>query len=483
MHINDLPQEILSDILLLAAKANEEENAQFTYGLGEVEQPFQKAKLTKYVRGPLSAESLRWDATCAMRQVCHQWHEWSLSYNLEHVLERKWQGGERWTELTLKRNRYSFYEMMNDRRLSGHVCFQHHWQRLMDTDRLFSDVPAMANHVRRLWFNGFHATETDKLILSIVSHCTRLRYLTVPWTILRRATAEDWVNLLNAKTGSGNALESLELTAQCLPHEQAAELEHAETPSPLTDRRVDFSSLKRLKIFGNTLHKPICDADMHLIARTATNLECLDITNLSTISVAGMLALVRASSQTLQVLEHSPRSDDGFYHPFPGHLESGEHICELIASLPKMRDLSLSIPHMCSALFANHDVQWAGELQVRATDICGCDSTTTPAIRVAGLQQTLTSVRKLLAHRRRMGHVLSAELFFAGCIFQPEKKLVHGDFTLAEIRSNGRWPESRQSSTRGPYGNTGTYGKEEGLWDAVSEDAFTEAVTRGWIDM
>ena len=58
---------------------------------------------------------------------------------------------------------------------------------------------------------------------------------------------------------------------------------------------------------------------------------------------------------------------------------------------------------------------------------------------------------------------------------------MHGDFALAEISSGGLWPRNRQSSTKGPYGTSGVYEKEEGLWDAVDEEAYLEAVGRGWV--
>ena len=483
MNINHLPIEILSDILLLATKANEEEGASFTYGLTQAPLPLQKAKLSKYVRGPVTAESLRWDATASLRQVCPTWHDWSLSYNLEHVFERRWRGSERWAELSSNRRKASLYELMD--RPSGCAVFRDPNSSLKATDRIFSLLPHMTNHVRRLWFNGFYTAETDKLILSIVSECHELQFLSVPWTVLRRSTAEDWIDLLNVNTGVGSALHSLELQAVCLSKDQAEALEKETSPDALEDPRVDFSALKRLKIFGNTLHKPISDNDLHLIAQTATNLEVLDITNLSTISVAGMLALVKASRNTLQVLEHSPRSDDGFYHPYPGHLASNEHICELLTSLPRMRDLSISIPYMCADLFSNLEVQWVGECQVRATDLCGCDSSTPAAERAQKLRKVFTAARDLIEARRRLGHQLSIELFFAGCIFEPEKNLVHGDFVLSEIRSNGVWPRGKQVSTKGPYGTTGVYGKEDdGVnWDAIWEDEYVLAVEQGWIQL
>ncbi|KAK5124245.1 hypothetical protein LTR85_001948 [Meristemomyces frigidus] len=481
MHINELPQEILTDILFKAAKANEAEGISYTYGLTQAPLPLEQAKLAKYVRGPLSADSVRWDATQSIRQVCAQWHDWALGYNLEHVFERRWRGSERWANLSLRRPSYSIYELIDNP--SGYAVYRDPFGSLKHTDRLFANVPRTAERVRRLWFNGFYTAETDKLILSVVSNCSQLEYLSVPWTTVRRGSAQAWIDLLNVNTGAGKPLHSLELQAVCLPHDQATALLEDDAPSPLEDPRVDFGALKRLKIFGNTLHKPVSDHDLDVIARTATSLECLDITNISTVSVAGMLALVKASRNTLSVVEHSPRSDDGFYHPFPGQLQTDEHICELLASLPQMRDMSISLPYMCADIFANHEVKWAGELQVRVTDICNCGRPTGLPTRAEKLEAVLEGARGLIGARRRMHHELAVELFFAGAIFQPERSLVHGDFTLAEISSNGQWPLHRQSSTLGPYGQTGTYGKEEGFWDAVSEDEYLHAVGKGWISL
>ncbi|KAK5109784.1 hypothetical protein LTR62_006517 [Meristemomyces frigidus] len=495
MNINDLPREIISDILLLATQLNEHAGETFTYGL-TTHLPQHKPQPSKYVRGPLSAECLRWDSTRSLRQVCSQWHDWALSYNFEHVFERNWQGSERWAELTLKRPKYSIYELIDKH--SGFKVYRDPHGSLKLTNRLFNDMPSTASHVRRLWFNGLYEAETDKLILSIVAKCIRLEYLSVPWTLLRRATAKDWVNLLNTNTGRGKPLHSLEITAVCLPSLQAQALEADTTPNPLKDSRVDFSALKRLKIFGNTLHKPVSDADLHLIARTATNLSCLDVTNLSTTTVAGILALVKASRPTLQVLEHSPRSSDGFYHPFPGQLASTEHICSLLSHLPQMRDLSISVPRICPTLFANHDVKWTGDLQVRTTDLCPCSHTTTnnnnnnstttsssdnPATRAERLRALFTAARDLITARHRLHHPLSAQIFYGGCIFEPAKRVVHGDFALAEISSGGFWPggEGKRASTLGPYGQTGTYGKEEGTWEVVGEEEWLFAVERGWV--
>lgn len=481
MRINDLPQEILNDILLKAAHANQQEGESYTYGLGQAPLPLERAKLSKYVRGPLSFESLRWDSTRSIRQVCPRWHSWALAYNIEHVFERRWRGSERWADLTLRRPNYNLYELIQHPK--GQAVYRDPYANLKQTARLLAALPDVAQHLRRLWFNGFYVAETDRLILDIVAKCSQLELLSVPWTVLRRGTADDWIALLNSRSGTGKPLYSLEIQGICLPRDQADDLEADKAPNPLLDPRVDFSTLRRLKCFGNTMHRPIDDADLDAIARTATNLTCLDFTNISTISVAGMLALVKASHSTLQVLEHSPRSSDGFYHPYPGKLESGEHICALLTSLPKMRDLSISIPHICPDLFANHAVNWEGELQVRATDICACGPETSPRVRIETLQKVLSQARELIPARRRLGHQLTIELFFAGCIFEPEKRLVHGDFSLFAVSSNGLWPRYSQDSTKGPYGSSGTYGKGDNTWDAVLEEEYLYGVSRGWISL
>jgi len=474
---------MLSNILLLATQANEAEGPSYTYGLTQAPLPLVKAKAAKYVRGPVTAEALRWDATKAIRHVCSAWHTWAISYNFERVFEVRWRGAERWADLTMKRTNYALYELNPHPR--GTPIYRDPYGSLKHTNRLFAAFPESANLVRRLWFNGFHVAETDKLILDVVAQCHELEFLSVPWTLLRRGSVDDWIDLLNVNTGVGKPLRSLEITAVSLTEDHAKALAknmmQIETACPLQDARVDFSGLKRLKYFGNTLHKPISDEDLLCIARTATNLECLDFTNLSTISVAGMLAIVKASRASLRVLEHSPRSDDGFYHPFPGFID--EHVCELIASLPEMRDLSMSVPYMCAELFVNEEVKWQGDCQVRTVDICGCDPKTGAHTRVKLLLDTLNAARALIAARRRLGYKLNIEIFFAGCIFYPEERLVHGDFAMAEYNSAGRWPESRQASTKGPYGTSGVYEKEEGLWDAVSEEEYLSAVSRHWISL
>jgi hypothetical protein len=521
MHISLLPEEVLSQILFLAAKANEANGPTFSYGLTEISptsllEPH-KARPSKYVRGYHSEQDLRWHSSSDIRQVCSTWHAWGLKYSLEHLMIQMWRGEERWLELPRHIKQYSSYEIMP--RQLGHVVWCPGHTSLQVTDKLLTTIPSIGSNIRRLWFNGLHLANTDKQIMSIVAACTELRFLSVPWTLLRRGTPEEWKNLLKSDTAV--PLHSLELHSVCLRAYKADALD-AETSatSPLSSPLVSFAHLKRLKIFGNTLTRPIVDHDLHLIAQTATGLTSIDITNNSTTTLSGLLSLVHASRETLQVLEHSPRSSDGFFHPHPGNLPAETtHLCATIAQLPKMRDLSLSVPHLCHEFFANTNVAWAGECQVRTSNLCDCSdghnsdpskkkvssNRSSATSRAEQLKKILDSARTLIAERKRMHARLSLEIFFAQCIFEPEKGVVHGDFVLAEVISQGTWPASsphevfdekngfdgvdggasgRRSSTKGPYGASGTYGgKNDGAWEVVSEEQFLEGVGRGWIQV
>jgi hypothetical protein len=498
MHITCLPEEVLSQILFLAAKANEADGPTFSYGLTEISatsllEPH-KVKPSKYVRGYHSEQDLRWHSSSDIRQVCSTWHAWGLKYSLEHLMIQMWRGEERWLELPRHIKQYSSYEIMP--RQLGHVVWCPGHTSLQVTEKLLTTNPSIGSNIRRLWFNGLHLAKTDKQIMSIVAACTELRFLSAPWTLLRRGTPREWKNLL--KSDSAVPLHSLELHSVCLRAYKAEALDtETAAVSPLEDPTVDFSQLRRLKIFGNTATRPLNDNDLQLIARTATGLESIDITNNSTTTLAGLLALVHASRATLQVLEHSPRSSDGFFHPHPGDLPSTQHLCTTISRLPRMRDLSLSVPHLCHEFFSNTAVAWTGECQVRTSNLCNCaaSSSSSSSSRAGQLRRILSAARALIAERARCHARLSLEVFFAGCIFDPEKRVVHGDFVLAEVLSNGLWPGvssgdprdhgglmTRHSSTKGPYGASGTYGgKNDGPWEVVPEEVFFEGVERGWI--
>ncbi|TKA61571.1 hypothetical protein B0A49_09483 [Cryomyces minteri] len=476
MHINDFPYEILAGILEETTRLNERDGVSYTFGLSQAPLPLQKTKLQKYLKGPIPPDMLKWDATAAIRQVCRAWHEWSLDYSLKDVYLRRWRGSERWAELSRCRRSYDIYELIDNP--SGLAVYRDPFSSVLRTAELLSQYPSVGSKISRLWFNGFYVTETDREIFTVLRSCPNLVSVSVPWTVLRHGSSEDWTYLLNSTRGHGTPLQSLELLAVDLPEVQAKDPANRVDLRPLDHRRVDFSKLRRLKVFGNTTFMPVCDQDLQAIARTATSLEELHITGLSTVSIEGVMALVKASQKTLKVLEHSPRSDDGFYHPHPGTLPSTEHLCDVLTACPKLKDLSISVPSMCPDLFSNDSVRWEGECQVRAARLCDKATTSSHATKKNGhekgdllvLQETLARARTLIRNRRLMRAELDIELFFLDCIFEPRLQAVHGDVSLAEISSNAQWPAFKASSSKGPYGATGLYGKDEGPWDVVSEE-------------
>jgi hypothetical protein len=141
---------------------------------------------------------------------------------------------------------------------------------------------------------------------------------------------------------------------------------------------------------------------------------------------------------------------------------------------------------MCSALFANENVRWEGDCQVRAARLCGHEDGRSSIGAQETLQQLLQQVRRLVLARARsyVPKGLFVELFFADFIFEPHISSVHGDFQLAELASEGAWPASRTLSRKGPYGTTGLYGKdEEGLFERVDEAEFLDGVRKNWLSI
>ncbi len=93
--INDLPYETLTAILAEAAKLNIKHGPQFTYGLSQAPEPLQDVSMQRVVRGQISPDTLRWNATEAIRRVGRKWHDWALEYALESLQISRWRGSER----------------------------------------------------------------------------------------------------------------------------------------------------------------------------------------------------------------------------------------------------------------------------------------------------------------------------------------------------------------------------------------------------
>ena len=312
------------------------------------------------------------------------------------------------------------------------------------------------------------------MIFDTLKNCSNLAALSVPWTMIRHLDAQSWQTLL---IGNGQPLQSLEL--QCIDPTSQEAAEKVNQVDLHALHSVDFGQLKRLKVFGDTNCMPITDDDLFALARTATQLEEFHLTCISTISIDGVMAVVKASRHTLRVLEHSPRSQDGFWHPHPGDLCDSEHPCETLRSCPKLETLSISLPSVCVDLFSYEDAKFRGNLQVRTLHMCGYETSHSTQERAEALGKLLRGARGLIRRRAKglCAQDLHVEFFFADCIFEPGSSSVHGDFAMAQAITHGCWPANVSFSGKGPYGSTGLYGKQEhGPFQRISEDEFLACV-------
>ena len=58
---------------------------------------------------------------------------------------------------------------------------------------------------------------------------------------------------------------------------------------------------------------------------------------------------------------------------------------------------------------------------------------------------------------------------------------MHADLSIAEILSDGSWPVMAMPSSKGPYGQTGQYGKDERAYQCILEEEFLEGLHKGYI--
>jgi hypothetical protein len=361
-------------------------------------------------------------------------------------------------------------------RPSGTAVYRDPFASLKRTVHICNDFPQVASKIKRMWVHGFYTADTNRLIFESLKNCHNLEILSIPWTSIRHLDAKAWRTML---TGSGKPLRSLELQCVDPTSQQAADKDNNIDLEPL--QSVNFSQLRRLKIFGDTTFMPITDTDLYAIARTATQLQEFHLTCNSSITIDGVMAIVKASRQTLRVLEHSPRSQDGFWHPHPGSPSDSEHLCDTFRNCPKLETLSISLPSVCAHLFSNEDVKFSGDLQVRALHLCGHEHGRSTQEAADALEKLLQQARGLIRRHAQstIPRDLYVELFFADCIFSPGCQSVHGDFALAQISSDGLWPQNIKASGKGPYGSTGLYEKElEGPFQQIEETEFLHGVRR-----
>ncbi|KAL8680922.1 MAG: hypothetical protein Q9186_002934 [Xanthomendoza sp. 1 TL-2023] len=467
--ISRLPYELLSAILEEVAYSNAQEIQQYTYG---VDSTSTNGKAQRVLRGHVANDSVRWLSTDAIRQVNTQWHDWACQYALRDLYIRRWRGSERWTQ---SRKLDSIHGCP-----SRDVFYRDPYCSLRKTVDLFTKYPSLGSSVRRIFFDGFYGVETNTMILQVLKYCDELDLVSLPWTTLRYGSGEDWSRLLGSRD-DGTALTSLELLAVDLKQSQITDHGRHVDKHPLDSPTVNFGHLQRLKLSGSSNLMPVNDDDLIAISRTA-RLRELHITGTTSVTTKGLVALGRASEDTLRVLEHSPLSDDGFEHPNASCTDDGSHLCEEIVHCPHLRDLAISLPTICGDLFSNTSVNWVGDVQIRAAGICGQSGRLDKAVEARqAFFNSLSQARALIQAQRKRGVVLNIEIFVDHLIFEPSKSLVHADLSVGEILSAGTWPELPDPSFKGPYGQTGQYGKDERAYQCISEDEFVVGLRKGYI--
>ena len=321
------------------------------------------------------------------------------------------------------------------------------------------------------------------MIFGILNRCSNLNYLTLPWTALRYGDENDWSRLLGCNDKI-RTISSLELLAVDLKDSQISNITNRVDKKPLNSPHVNFSGLKRLKIFGHSNFMPLMDEDLIAISHTACNLREIHLTGTVSVTIKGIEALADSSAGSLEVVEHSPLAADGFAQPDPNFVrKSNDHLCQKIIQCPRLQSLSLTVPSLCEGLFANTSIKWYGEMQIRTTTICGRHPLFLKHSPNAQTEfwRILDSARFLVATREREGVELNIEIFVNNWIFEPRCFLVHGNFHSAVMASRGMWLPERSHSSKGPYGQTGLYGKDDSPYESISEEIFKDGLEQRYV--
>lgn len=413
-HFQALPLEVMDLILSMATRANQEEGVRYTYGLSR-EQTLSSctiSKVDKYVRGPIPEASARWDASRSIRQVCSSWGAWATRHNFSRLREHCLPQAERWADLPVCRAKYSLYEMID--RPRG-ACISRNPQRGLErTSELLAKFPRVATSVRRLSFDGYIAAETNSLILSIIDSCQDLIALTIPHVVLARCTTEQWIGLLGLASRATEPLRALEINIICSTYRPGS-LEYDDVQIP-SDERVTFKHITHLKICEISSHRSqsiLQDHHLLRISKTATDVQSLQFTGSSSTSAMAAIALAQASQKTLETFRHRPYSKPvgSMYREKTGHG------CEQIATLSRLRDLDVSLPNICRALFAKSRARWAGLCFIRFEGFCSPSHECANSGLAGALKEILAAARGLIAERSRCRVELRIELSWNVYVF------------------------------------------------------------------
>lgn len=293
---------------------------------------------------------------------------------------------------------------------------------------MIAESPLIATSIRHIRFDEFVDLRACSLSRSIAASCVNLRTLSITWMILKQSSEIDLLEILGChRTPS---VESLEIRCfEPKPRELATITANFEA-RPFTLQKGNFSHLKYLAILQETTCMPIDDRDLTVIAATATNLKELHVRS-SCVSLDAVLALASASRGSLRRLDYIPHWDPT--EPYTGPVD-GEHLCARLHSLSRLTHFDISLPSICSIVFADLGVSWQGHGRFRAPRLCFGRNIGTHSSQLDAIE-----LKALLAAARGIGPACKLglldwdaqiELDLAGYVFEPLEYCVSGFFEL-----------------------------------------------------
>lgn len=436
-HIHRLPAELLDIILEMAADQNREDGVRFTYGLSRnlMLRADAAADINKYIRGPVADASVRWDASRSIRRVCSAWGEWATRHTFGELHEQRLRRHERWADLPTCRSKYPIYEMNNPR---GACISQDPCRGLRRTTELLETSPQISRCVRRLRFDGFDTIETDEWILGAIASCHNLELLALPHRILQRSLPEQWRHLLRIDGSSSKPLRALEIVGARVGGGTCSSQSFGKFDG-LSDHSVSFEHLTSLKISGHSADTAVHDMDAVRLSRTARRLQSLQVTGTRPLSLFGAHFLAQASCESIKRFHYRPSRSPRDTGPTPsGNTARQPHLCRLISNLAEVRDLDLSLPAICSCMFANIVSKWAGTCFVRFENFCNRMGRTAAMGCAKHLREVLTAARCLITERSRCAVDLSIELSWRAYVFNVRQETVFRDSLYTEEQITDR---------------------------------------------
>lgn len=471
-NINDLPYELLSQILEIVLRSNVEQNSRKTYAfdMGLHAPPDPDVRMQRLLKGLMTPDSVRWTASDTIRRVNPRWHDLALKYSFKDLYVLSWRGSEKYTLSGIARTK-----PLEHLGLSTSSEFS---PFLGKTAKLLENHPTLSSYIRRIWFDGYYEAKESAVIFGMLRQCKKLEDLLVSWTALRHGTVADWSSLFGSNA-AGPCITSLEIRAMNLSKRSPAmKKENQFDNNALESTSVDFSNLVCLRLFGNSKFMTITDKDLIAIARTATNIRELHMSNAASLGPKGIGTLIRSSRLSLEVLEL-----DRCFQMEPEQSEqyndySHIRLPQFIAQCPFLRRLRLQSVHTCRDIFSRDDVVWSGKVQIylgvnSSFEVPQTDEDTTI------LYQVLDQARRFMNSRTRTrtGETsVEIEIFTGRFMFEPRCATVYGDFPMTHALREP-WLYKKKESHR----NVQMIGYERAFPFCITEDEFKVGLDKGYV--